>query len=50
MILNRRGGRVVEGARLESVYRGNPTVSSNLTLSAKTLNNLHTTLERFSQS
>jgi hypothetical protein len=29
-----RGGRVVEGARLESVCAGNCTVSSNLILSA----------------
>ena len=29
-----RGGRVAEGARLESVFRGNSNVSSNLTLSA----------------
>jgi len=32
--LNRRDVRVVEGARLESVCRGNPTVGSNPTLSA----------------
>jgi hypothetical protein len=31
----RRDVRVVEGARLESVCRGNPTVGSNPTLSAK---------------
>ena len=30
----RRGGRVVEGARLESVFRGNSNVGSNPTLSA----------------
>ena len=30
-----RGGRVVEGARLESVCAGNRTVSSNLIFSAK---------------
>ena len=30
----RRGGRVVEGARLESVYTGNRIVGSNPTLSA----------------
>ena len=34
LILNRRDGRVVEGARLESVCRGNSTVGSNPTLSA----------------
>ena len=33
--LNRRDVRVVEGARLESVCRGNSTVGSNPTLSAK---------------
>src|SRR5437879_11244971 len=32
--LERRDVRVVEGARLESVCRGNPTVGSNPTLSA----------------
>jgi hypothetical protein len=32
-----RGGRVAEGARLESVFRGNSNVSSNLTLSAISL-------------
>ena len=32
--LARRDGRVVEGARLESVCRGNSTVGSNPTLSA----------------
>src|ERR1017187_8715018 len=31
---NRRDGRVVEGARLESVFRGNSNVGSNPTLSA----------------
>src|SRR4051794_2529993 len=30
----RRDGRVVEGARLESVFRGNSNVGSNPTLSA----------------
>jgi hypothetical protein len=30
----RRGGRVAEGARLESVFRGNSNVGSNPTLSA----------------
>jgi hypothetical protein len=30
-----RGGRVAEGARLESVYTGNRIVGSNPTLSAK---------------
>ena len=30
----RRGGRVAEGARLESVYTGNRIVGSNPTLSA----------------
>ena len=29
-----RGGRVVEGARLESVYRGNSIMGSNPILSA----------------
>tara|TARA_Y100000992_G_scaffold71966_1_gene45203 strand:+ start:7173 stop:7364 length:192 start_codon:yes stop_codon:yes gene_type:complete len=35
-ILNKfwRGGRVVEGARLESVYRGNSIMGSNPILSA----------------
>src|SRR5215831_993071 len=33
--LKRRDVRVVEGARLESVCRGNSTVGSNPTLSAK---------------
>ncbi len=32
---NRRDGRVVEGARLESVFRGNSNVGSNPTLSAR---------------
>ena len=32
--LIRRGGRVVEGARLESVYRGNSIMGSNPILSA----------------
>ena len=32
--LKRRDGRVVEGATLEMLCRGNSTVSSNLTLSA----------------
>src|SRR5262245_66425783 len=31
----RRDGRVAEGARLESVFRGNSNVGSNPTLSAK---------------
>ena len=35
--LARRDVRVVEGARLESVCRGNSTVGSNPTLSARTL-------------
>ena len=35
MPLNRRDVRVVEGARLESVCRGNSTVGSNPTLSAR---------------
>ena len=34
LILKRRDVRVVEGARLESVCRGNSTVGSNPTLSA----------------
>ena len=33
----RRGGRVVEGARLESVYRGNSIMGSNPILSANKL-------------
>ena len=33
----RRDGRVAEGARLESVFRGNSNVGSNPTLSAKIL-------------
>jgi hypothetical protein len=33
----RRDGRVVEGARLESVFRGNSNVGSNPTLSAMRL-------------
>ena len=33
-ILRRRDGRVAEGARLESVFRGNSNVGSNPTLSA----------------
>ena len=32
---NRRGGRAVEGARLESVYTGGCIVGSNPILSAK---------------
>src|SRR5579859_5234329 len=32
--LRRRDGRVAEGARLESVFRGNSNVGSNPTLSA----------------
>ena len=32
-----RGGRVVEGARLESVYRGNSIMGSNPILSAITV-------------
>ena len=34
MIVRRRDGRVAEGARLESVFRGNSNVGSNPTLSA----------------
>ena len=34
MLVKWRGGRVVEGARLESVYRGNPIMGSNPILSA----------------
>src|SRR5258707_8949535 len=34
---NRRDGRVVEGARLESVYRGNSIEGSNPSLSASNL-------------
>ena len=33
---SRRDGRVAEGARLESVFRGNSNVGSNPTLSAIT--------------
>ena len=33
--VKRRDGRVVEGARLESVFRGNSNVGSNPTLSAR---------------
>ena len=33
-VLRRRDGRVAEGARLESVFRGNSNVGSNPTLSA----------------
>ena len=33
-LLNRRGGRVVEGARLESVFTGNRNEGSNPSLSA----------------
>ena len=33
----RSGGRVVEGARLESVYTGNRIVGSNPTRSARSL-------------
>jgi hypothetical protein len=33
----RRGGRVAEGARLESVYTGNRIVGSNPTPSANSL-------------
>jgi hypothetical protein len=33
----RRDGRVAEGARLESVFRGNSNVGSNPTLSASYL-------------
>ena len=36
---HRRGGRVAEGARLESVYTGNRIVGSNPTLSANFLTN-----------
>jgi negative regulator of sigma E activity len=35
----RRGGRVVEGARLESVYTGNRIAGSNPALSASSKNN-----------
>ncbi len=35
--LKRRRVRVVEGARLESVYRGNSIASSNLAVSASVL-------------
>ena len=34
LITNRRGGRVVEGARLESVFTGNRNEGSNPSLSA----------------
>src|ERR1700726_988495 len=43
----RRGGRVAEGARLESVYTGNRIVGSNPTLSA---NALFTTLSRIGRA
>jgi hypothetical protein len=33
--MRRRDGRVAEGARLESVFRGNSNVGSNPTLSAR---------------
>jgi hypothetical protein len=36
----RRRGRVVEGARLESVYRGDSIVGSNPTVSANNIVNL----------
>ena len=43
---SRRGGRVVEGARLESVYRGNSIMGSNPILSANKVKivNLNITL------
>jgi hypothetical protein len=34
-LIRRRDGRVAEGARLESVFRGNSNVGSNPTLSAR---------------
>src|SRR5205809_6409793 len=42
LILKRRDVRVVEGARLESVCRGNSTVGSNPTLSAIRLRSRNT--------
>ncbi len=39
--LSRRDGRVAEGARLESVFRGNSNVGSNPTLSASFLPHKH---------
>ena len=47
--LERRDGRVVEGARLESVCRGNSTVGSNPTLSASSHADLPV-VTRFSMS
>src|SRR5947209_17624145 len=41
---NRRDGRVVEGARLESVYRGNSIEGSNPSLSASYQSYLHVRL------
>ncbi len=38
---NRRGGRVVEGARLESVYAVKGIVGSNPTLSASNYDIIH---------
>src|SRR6478609_8133706 len=40
----RRDGRVAEGARLESVFRGNSNVGSNPTLSAILLTRVNTAL------
>ena len=37
-MLRRRGGRVVEGARLESVFTGDRNAGSNPALSASLLN------------
>jgi hypothetical protein len=49
---NRRDGRVVEGARLESVFRGNSNVGSNPTLSAtlKYTRPVHDLFERIGQA
>ncbi len=43
--LRRRDGRVAEGARLESVFRGNSNVGSNPTLSATFFNIKHCVCE-----
>ena len=41
----RRGGRVVEGARLESVFTANANVGSNPTLSANSVPKTHTKIK-----
>ena len=35
LLISRRGGRVVEGAALEMLYRGNPIEGSNPSLSVQ---------------